>query len=674
MINFQKILSYLTVLSYLIVLSSLFAFAPKLKSDTTSNYKYRLGIVLNSNYNLHKTKLPIIWDLPDCGTFQDGTSFGQSYGLVFQYPIYTHLITMDTRILYSSFSADFTTEKNDFRVFNPQINSYQNILLKYNFHSDIAYFSLQPALLVQPLAKIPVKVRLGMDFSNPLSLPQYQVTEEIASPLNYVFPDETQKHTIWNGEMNSLGTSMSAIAGILYSHKLNKRIEIAGEAYYQHPLNSRTSDNDWKTTQFGVNATITYAFNDLFAKKKEKVIPPPPPPDTTIVPVVIAKVEEPKIAKLSVVSSPLEILETTITEAYPILPYIFFDKESSVLKYDYSKNSQTNFDETKLSHNSIEIYHNVLNIIGSRLSKNKNFIIRVIGYTDGEEIENDEERLKLAGARANTIANYLIKNWKIDKKQIKVIARDEPMLKTSSEYDEGSEENRRVEIESDNIEIFQPVVLTKFKEFEILSKSLEMKFSSKDLDSITIQNESLNQINVSKKNQFKSDKSKEIINIDSNLIKSINKRISNGQDIEFSVDFLAYEKSQNTIITIPINKQKNTHELQRLNLIVFDFDKFKINQNNEKILKNFVANSIQENSEIRIIGSTDILGTPEYNMQLSQQRAEATKKYLQSLNMDAKFTQVEGIGDTKLKYDNSTPEGRFYSRTVLIEVKTPINK
>ncbi len=671
MINYSKILTLLFVLTLL------FAFASKLKCDTTNNYKYRLGIVLNSNYNLHKTKLPIIWDLPDCGTFQDGTSFGQSYGLVLQYPIYTHLITIDTRILYSSFAADFTTEKSDLRVFNPQLNSYQNLLLKYNFHSDIAYFSLQPALLVQPLAKIPVKIRLGMDFSNPFSLPQYQVTEEIASPLTYVFPDETQKHTIWNGDMNSLGTSMSAIAGILYSHKLNKRMEISGEAYYQYPLNSRTNDNDWKTTQFGVNATITYAFNDLKEKKKEKVIPPPPPPqlpDTTIVPVVIAKVEEPKTAKLSVVSSPLEILETTITEAYPILPYIFFDKESSVLKFDYSKNTQTNFDETHLSHNSIEIYHNLLNIIGSRLSKNKYLKIRIIGYTDGEEIENDEERLKLTEARANTIADYLIKNWKIDKKQIKIIARDEPKLKTSSEYDEGSAENRRVEIESDDIEIFQPIVLTKFKEYEILSKSLDMKFSSEDLDSIIIQNESLNQMNVSKKNLFDRNRTTEIINIDSNLIKSINKRISEGKDIEFSVDFLAYDQSQNTTIAITINKQKNTHELQRLNLIVFDFDKFKINQNNEKILKNFVSNSIKENSEIRIIGSTDILGAPEYNMQLSQQRAEATKNYLQSLNMDAKFNQVEGIGNTKLKYDNSTPEGRFYSRTVLIEVKTPINK
>ena len=668
MINFPKLSTLFLVFNLLL------GIAPKLKSDTTTNYKYHLGIVLNSNYNIHKTKLPIIWDLPDCGNFQDGTSFGQSYGLVFQYPLYAHLLTIDTRILYSSFSADFTTEKSDFRVFNPQLNSYQNILLKYNFHSDIAYFSLQPALLVQPLVKIPVKVRLGMDFSNPLSLPKYQVTEGISSPLTYVFPDETQKHTIWNGDMNSLGTSMSAITGILYSHKLNKRMEISGEAYYQYPLNSRTSDYDWKTTQLGVNATITYAFNDLKAKKKEKVIPPPPPPQLPDTNEVIAKVEEPKIAKLSVVSSPLEILETTVTEAYPILPYIFFDKKSSVLKYDYSKNTKTNFDETQLPHNSIEIYHNVLNIIGSRLSKNNNLKIRVIGYTDGEEIEDDEERLKLAEARANTIADYLIKNWKINKKQIKIIARDEPKLKTSSEYDEGSEENRRVEIESDNIEIFQPVVLIKFKEYEILSKSLEIKFSSGDLDSITIQNQSLNQINVSKKNLSDRNSNTEIINIDSNLIKSINKRISEGKDVEFSVDFLAYEKSQNTTIAIPINKQKNTHELQRLNLIVFDFDKFKINQNNEKILKNFVSNSIQENSEIRIIGSTDILGTLEYNMQLSQQRAEATKNFLQSLNMKTKFTQVEGIGNSNLKYDNSTPEGRFYSRTVLIEVKTPINK
>jgi len=140
------------------------------------------------------------------------------------------------------------------------------------------------------------------------------------------------------------------------------------------------------------------------------------------------------------------------------------------------------------------------------------------------------------------------------------------------------------------------------------------------------------------------------------------------------VTYWANDTLKTSSALIPYEIEKNTFEYQRLNLIVFDFDKYQINPMNFQILRNFVANSIQENSEVRIIGSTDILGSKEYNLQLSRQRAIKTQKTLQQIKPTINFIEVEGIGDTNLKYDNTTPEGRFYSRTVLIEIKTPIIK
>jgi outer membrane protein OmpA-like peptidoglycan-associated protein len=119
-------------------------------------------------------------------------------------------------------------------------------------------------------------------------------------------------------------------------------------------------------------------------------------------------------------------------------------------------------------------------------------------------------------------------------------------------------------------------------------------------------------------------------------------------------------------------KEKNDFELGRLNLIVFDFDKSDISEVNKNMIDKFIVNNISANSETEIIGSTDHLGEQDYNMELSQRRADNVAKYINTLLPDAKFKNVIGIGSSNPKFDNSTPEGRFYCRTVLIEVKTPI--
>jgi outer membrane protein OmpA-like peptidoglycan-associated protein len=106
---------------------------------------------------------------------------------------------------------------------------------------------------------------------------------------------------------------------------------------------------------------------------------------------------------------------------------------------------------------------------------------------------------------------------------------------------------------------------------------------------------------------------------------------------------------------------------------VFDFDKFEINDFNKKMINDFVANTIMDNSKVSITGSTDKLGEKDYNMNLSLSRAESTYKVIKKIKPKADFKEVTGIGNTKLLYDNSLPEGRFYCRTVLIEVTTPIN-
>lgn len=69
-------------------------------------------------------------------------------------------------------------------------------------------------------------------------------------------------------------------------------------------------------------------------------------------------------------------------------------------------------------------------------------------------------------------------------------------------------------------------------------------------------------------------------------------------------------------------------------------------------------------TNIQIFGYTDTTGTPEYNLTLSQKRAETVKWYLVSKGLKAsRFTTIgNGIADPIAT--NDTPEGRSQNRRV----------
>ncbi len=79
---------------------------------------------------------------------------------------------------------------------------------------------------------------------------------------------------------------------------------------------------------------------------------------------------------------------------------------------------------------------------------------------------------------------------------------------------------------------------------------------------------------------------------------------------------------------------------------------------------------VASNLTIEVFGHTDNTGTPDGNMELSQKRADAVKKWLQSKSPanfpDKRFVRVEGKGQTDPVADNSTSEGKSKNRRVEI--------
>lgn len=73
-------------------------------------------------------------------------------------------------------------------------------------------------------------------------------------------------------------------------------------------------------------------------------------------------------------------------------------------------------------------------------------------------------------------------------------------------------------------------------------------------------------------------------------------------------------------------------------------------------------------TRIRIEGHTDSTGSEDYNLKLSQQRAEAVKNALVTRGIDSARIETVGLGESSPIADNTTEAGRQMNRRVKVVI------
>ncbi len=68
--------------------------------------------------------------------------------------------------------------------------------------------------------------------------------------------------------------------------------------------------------------------------------------------------------------------------------------------------------------------------------------------------------------------------------------------------------------------------------------------------------------------------------------------------------------------------------------------------------------------KVKIQGHTDNLGEAEYNLTLSEKRANTVFQYLQLFGITTERLQAKGYGETQPVSSNDTEEGRAKNRRV----------
>ncbi len=109
--------------------------------------------------------------------------------------------------------------------------------------------------------------------------------------------------------------------------------------------------------------------------------------------------------------------------------------------------------------------------------------------------------------------------------------------------------------------------------------------------------------------------------------------------------------------------------------VLFDFNKFTLKPEAKKALS-VVADFIHKNppTKIVVIGYTDNVGSDEYNIRLSLQRAQSVADYLiYCEKIDPKIMEIEGKGKADPIASNDTPEGQAKNRRVEIKLIKNVN-
>lgn len=653
-------------------------FLPAFAQDSPSHNEWRLGALGGFSRLYHKAALPIIPTDPRCCAYERGESWswwgGFSGDYVFMPQANEPLIEIGARAIFARRPlalSQIVGKSNlpfDPLVFNGD-DGYSSLERRFDYSAVADYLVADIGARMQPLQSFPFYVRLSADASFAL-LSQTSVQEiaQITKPSNVLFLNNSRTQSIPREAARLSRPTFGATGAIGIEIPLQQRLLLGVEAAYRYGLTTVRTDIDWRTN--GLQGALTLRWRFIPEEVKRDTIEPPHPEKTP--PTIAAK----RLQIESIIGKPLEIQETVVTQTFPLLPYIFFDSASVVVKNRYNPRigAAASFDEQSLPKETLAIYYHLLHIIGKRMRANPKLTLTIIGTTDGKEWASADQRQILAQQRARSVAGFLMGYWGIAQSRLKLTTRDTPKLASSDRYAEGNEENRRVELTSNDPALLAPVVQYRFLEYTPVRTEHYMNVKIQNPDVAESYKGSLNALEepFAVTSGIDAPPARLPFALRRKFTAKLSQTVGSLDSADCTLEVKQRDGQMLSARTrIDVETIKNQYEVSRLNLIVFDFDRDDMLESNRQMMRGFVTDAIKPNSLVSVTGSTDRLGEAKYNKELSEARAKGVQDFMRRVNPNIRFQEVRGTGASTLPFDNDLPEGRYYCRTVSINVQTP---
>jgi len=364
-----------------------------------------------------------------------------------------------------------------------------------------------------------------------------------------------------------------------------------------------------------------------------------------------------------------------VREEFPLLPVIFFEKnQARLLAERYYLRPDTNSTLSQQT-NQLEIYQNILNIIGQRLATQPDKKIKLIGRYSNQHRGSK----RLAFSRASAIRDYWVKQWKVAPSQIYL--QTQPLtVRADTKNLLLQEEQQRVELEPQpgSASVFEPIVTTSRVVHSIdsvLVFSTDLTFNEMPIKSweLTITNSGGETIRRFAEPAPLPVEIEWKLGVDSLMILRENSFLS----YQLILTDTTNQQHQSKVGKTWIEKRVTTRSRQfrKFRLILFEFAQAGVDLNSP-ILKHQLAQIVAQvkpaaNIKLVLRGYTDTTGPQALNQRLSQQRARAIFEELVKLGIPPERITYAGLGEQNPLMTNELPEGRMLNRRVEIFWEVP---
>lgn len=379
-----------------------------------------------------------------------------------------------------------------------------------------------------------------------------------------------------------------------------------------------------------------------------------------------------------------------VSEMLPLRNSVFFDEGSTAVPSRYvllTKNEAAGFTEASLqnepatsmsarSARQLNVYHNILNILGDRMRANPRASISL----NGASAEGPQE----GKALAESVKAYMVTVFGIDGSRIATAGRTKPLI--PSEQPGGTKElvllragDRRVDITSTSPELLMEVGGGMMKPVQITTQA-------DPLDSHVVFNVGSAQVPVTTWSLDIADENGALQHYGpfTKSQQSIPGKTILGDRPTgtYKVTMLTETKDGTSVrkdSSIFLTSQPATVGKALRYSILFDFDKAKTIEAYTKFLTDVVSPKITAGATVVIHGHTDVIGEEAHNFALSGNRALQTQEILAGALAKAGTNNVKfetsGFGEDpdRSPFGNSLPEERFYNRTVIVDI-IPVNQ
>jgi len=402
------------------------------------------------------------------------------------------------------------------------------------------------------------------------------------------------------------------------------------------------------------------------AYRTDTVFSPPPP-------VIVAKISARAVEASGAMKDVFTINVSTqfITEALPILPVVFFEAQSISLSFRYRQIANSKeFKSDDIAPRTTAVHREILNVVGERMVQLPSTSIKLRGMSDPTTEGGDCE---LARKRATAVKDYLVRVWGISADRISVETGSgscAPERVTRQPTEEGYSENRRVEIQTPDLALLASVAKRRFNEAQTVDppKILFDPYGTSTqyvtdwmLEATSGSTVVFSQAGKGVPGQI----TQNLTNATADLMQD-----KRPVDVKLRVNAI---RNVFATATTQLNVKKDTTkiELERLTLTLFDVASDEITPIAEEQIKTFVEN-VPAGSTVVVRGYADMLGNAEFNKKLSQKRADAVcatirKHVKKRVELQCNEIRTDRFPPGIESY--VTPEERFLSRTVQIEVK-----